>query len=131
MSKLLQKNNLKKIGKMLGEIGILCYYVIMSTGARIWRHLIMMPPIKRRNVSMKKRILAGFMACTPVFAGGVVASADTVIDNGNAQMGSNQLMTPTQDSVDQDGGTGSNIPRCSFCGQMFAPVNRCRCPIRP
>ena len=80
---------------------------------------------------MKKRILAGFMACTPVFAGGVVASADTVIDNGNAQMGSNQLMTPTQDSVDQDGGTGRIGISCSICGRMVAPVNRCVCPIRP
>ena len=60
---------------------------------------------------MKKRILAGFMVCMLVFASGVVAFADAVIDNGDVQMGSNQETHTTRiGSGRPPGGGGSGLP---------------------
>jgi len=70
-----------------------------------------MTPVQRGNASMKKCLVAGCMACTLVFAGGVTLFADAVLDNGDVQMGSNQETHTTRiGSGRPPGGGGSGLP---------------------
>ena len=76
---------------------------------------------------MKKKILAGFMACMLVFAGGVTLFADAIMDNNDVNM---QATNGGGNSADSDGsGPGRPIivdpprqPQWPPCGPGATPM---------